>query len=248
MSIWRLEWYRLFRTRRWIGLGVAYVLFGFLGSILTKYQDVIFRNVGGGIKVIAPPPSVGQAIGSYVSNASQIGLLVAVVVAAGSLGFDARPEWAAFLRTRVLWMGQIVLPKSTVNALAAAAAFVLGMLAAWYETVILIGPVDVPGMLAGLVYGSLYLAFAVAVVALSAGLARSVVGVVGLALAFLIALPILGQIGVVKPWLPSELVGAPVALVEGGSAASFLRAAGVSVAATAAALWTAARLLADREI
>jgi ABC-2 type transport system permease protein len=248
VSIWRLEISRLFRTRRWIGLGIAYVLFGFLGPILTKYQEAIFRNVGGDIKVIAPPPSAKQAISSYVGNASQIGLLVAVIVAAGSLAFDARPEWAAFLRTRVRRMEQVVLPKYVVNALASASAFVLGMLAAWYETAILIGPVDAAGMLAGLLYGSLYLAFAVAVVAVCAGLARSVAGTVGLSLAFLIALPILGRIGMVKPWLPSELVGAPVTLVEGGSVGAFLRAAGVSAAATVAALWAAARLLSIREV
>ncbi|HZD79976.1 MAG TPA: hypothetical protein VE646_08040 [Actinomycetota bacterium] len=248
MSLWKLEWYRLFRTRRWIGLVVVYLLFGLLGPIITRYQEALFRNVGGGIKVIAPPPTVAQAVSSYVSNASQVGLLVVVVIAAGSLGFDARPEWAAFLRSRVPGPATILVPKFTLNAAAAVAAFVLGMLAAWYETVVLIGEVSIPAMIAGMAYGSLYLAFSVAVVALSAALARGVAGVAGLSLAVLIALPILGQVGVMKPWLPSELVGAPVDLVGGGSAATFLRAAGVSLGATAVALWAAARLLSAREV
>jgi ABC-2 type transport system permease protein len=248
VSIWRLEWLRLFRTRRWIGLAAAYVLFGFLGPILTRYQEAIFRHVGGGITVIVPPPSAGQAIGAYVDNASQIGLLVAIVVAAGSLGFDAHPEWAAFLRTRVSGMGSLIVPKFTVNVIAVGAAFTVGMLAAWYETVILIGSVDPPAILAGIACGWIYLSFSVAVVALCAGLARSVVGVVAIALSILIALPILGQVGVSAWWLPSALVGAPVRLVEGASATSFLRAAGVGTVATAAALWAAGRLLARREI
>ena len=247
MSIWRLEWLRLFRTRRWIGLAAPYVLFGFLGPILTRYQEAIFRHVGGGITVIVPPPSAGQAIGSYVDNAGQIGLLVAIVVAAGSLGFDAHPEWAAFLRTRVS-VGSLVMPKFTVNVIAVAAAFMLGMLAAWYETVVLIGHVDPPALLAGIAYGWIYLAFSVAVVALCAGVARSVVGIAAIALSVLIALPILGQVGALASWLPSALVGAPVRLVEGASETSFLRAAGVGAVATVAALWAAGRLLARREI
>jgi ABC-2 type transport system permease protein len=195
-----------------------------------------------------PPPSVSQAIAAYVGNASQIGLLVAVVVAAGSLAFDARPEWAAFLRTRVGGIDDLVIPKFTVNALAAAVAFLAGMVAAWYETAILIGSPPVKGMLAGMACGSLYLGFAVAVVALCAAISRSVVGVVGLALGFLIALPILGQIGVLAAWMPSALVGAPVTLVEGAAASGFLKAAFVAIGAGVAALWAASRLLARREV
>jgi ABC-2 type transport system permease protein len=248
MSIWRLEWQRLFRTRRWIGLTVAYLLFGFAGPILTRYQEAIFRNLGGDITVIAPPPSVDQAIGSYVGNAAQIGLLVAVVVAAGSLAFDARPEWSAFLRTRVAGMNRLVIPKFTVNAVAAGAAYALGTLAAWYETAVLIGAPDVAGMLVGLVLGALYLGFAVAVVAAAAASARSVVATAGIALAALIALPILAKVGVVRPWLPSELIGAPVALSIGGAASDYLRAAATSIVAAVAGLWMAIRLLARREI
>jgi len=248
MSIWRLEWQRLFRTRRWIGLTAAYLLFGFAGPILTRYQEAIFRNVGGGITVIAPPPSVDQAIGSYVNNAAQLGLLVAVVIAAGSLAFDARPEWSAFLRTRVPGMSRLVLPKFTVNAVAAAAAYALGTLAAWYETAVLIGAPDVGGMILGLVFAVLYLGFAVAVVALAAALARSVVGAAGIALAVLVALPIIAQIGVLRAWLPSALVGAPVTLSIGGGAGDYLRAAATSIVAAVAGLWLAVRLLGRREI
>ena len=47
----------------------------------------------------------------YVSNVSQIGLLVAVVVAAGALAFDAKPEMGVFLRTRVSQIWDILVPR-----------------------------------------------------------------------------------------------------------------------------------------
>jgi hypothetical protein len=111
----------------------------------------------------------------------------------------------------------------------------------------LIGPLPLGGLVAGLVAGTLYLAFAIAVVACAAGLARSVIGAGGLALVVLIALPILGQVTALEPWLPSSLVGAPTALAEGAPASDFARAAVVTVALTPALLAGAVRLLARRE-
>jgi len=243
-----MEWVRLFRTRRWIALLAGYLLFGFLMPILTRYQEEIFRHVGGDVKVIMPPPTPSAAVASYISNASQVGLLVAVVIAAGALAFDARPEWSSFLRTRARTMSTIVLPKSVVCAVAVGLSFAAGMLAASYETSVLIGPLPAGGMLAGTLYGFLYLVFAVGVVTLCASLTRSVIGTAGLALGILIVLPILGQAAALKPWLPSELVGAPVALVDGKPAAEFLRAAASAAAVTAAATWFGVRRLARREL
>src|SRR5581483_4742849 len=108
VSLWAMEWARLVRTRRWIGLLAPFILFGFTGPLVTRYQRELFRNLGGGIRVIVPPPSVGQAIDSYVKNVAQIGLLAVVAVAAWAVAIDARPEWAAFLRTRTSAVGRLL--------------------------------------------------------------------------------------------------------------------------------------------
>jgi ABC-2 type transport system permease protein len=247
VSVWRLEALRLFRTLRWVGLLASFLLFGIAMPFLTRYQDAIFRNLGGDVQVTFPPPTPAQAIAAYLQNAMQIGLLVAVLVAAGSLAFDAKPEWAAFLRTRSRSPWDLVAPKYAVNAGATAACFALGLVAAWVGAGALIGSMPIGGLVWGLVYGGLYLAFAIAVVACTAALARSVIGAGGLALVVLIALPILGQIPWLEPWLPSTLVGAPTSLAEGAPASDFLRAAAITLAVTPALLAASVRLLAHRE-
>jgi hypothetical protein len=104
-------------------------------------------------------------------------------------------------------------------------------------------------MLAGVVLWWLYLGFAVSVVALAAGLSRSVVGAAGITVVVLLVLPLGAEVvGVVKPWMPSTLVGSLTALADGGSVTSFLRSAAVAIVATAACLLTAVRLLSRREI
>jgi ABC-2 type transport system permease protein len=249
MTIWRLEVLRLFRTFRWVGLAASYVVFGILGPVITRYQEALFRNVGNGITIIVPPPSAPQAIASYVGNAAQVGLIVTIFIAAGSLAFDARPEWAAFLRTRASSIGGILLPKFVVNAAAAAMSFAVGAVAAWLLTSVLIEDVPVGAMLAGIALWAVYLAFAVSVVALAAGLARSVIGAAGITAVVLLVMPLGAEVlGVAKPWMPSTLVGSLTTMVAGGSATEYLRAAGVAVLTTATCLLAAQRLLGRREL
>jgi ABC-2 type transport system permease protein len=248
VTVWQLERVRLLRTLRWAGLLASYLVFGISMPILTRYQDVIYRNLGGDVQVIVPPATPPQGIAAYLQNAMQIGLLVSVLLAAGSLAFDSRPEWAAFLRVRTRSLSHLVVPKFAVNAVASVVCFTLGLAAAWIGSTALIGSLPIATLLAGAAFGSLYLAFAVAVVAFTAGLARSVIGAGGLALAVLIVLPIVGQIPALEPWLPSTLVGSATAIAEGDAPTGFLRAAAVTVASAALLLWASGRLLARREV
>lgn len=247
MTLWRLELVRLVRSRRIIALLFVYAFFGLTGPMIARYIDELLARFGGGMQVVMPDPVPADGITQFLSNASQIGLLVVLVVAAGALAFDAKPELAAFLRTRAP-IPRLLAPRYAVALLAAGTAFTVGMLLAWYETVVLLGSLPVGAMLAGIGLSWVYLAFAVAVVALSAALVRSTLAVVGLAAGVLITLPVFGVLDVVSPWLPSTLVMAPDALVRGAEVGDYARAAGVTVVATAGALVAAVALLRRREL
>jgi ABC-2 type transport system permease protein len=248
MTLWRLEILRLVRTRRLLALVGVYLFFGLTGPLLARYMDRILANVGGDVQITVPPPTPAAGIAQFSSNAQQIGLLVVLVVAAGALAFDAKPEIATFFRTRVTSVRRLLVPRYTVATAAAGGAFVIGVLAAWYQTVVLIGAPPVAGILAGAVYGVLYLAFAVAVVALATAIARTTLTAVALSIGVLLALPLLGLFPSVGAWLPSHLVGALDALAAGGDSGDYLRAAAVSVAGTAGLLALTTRRLQRREI
>jgi ABC-2 type transport system permease protein len=189
-----------------------------------------------------------DGISMFSSNAGQLGLLVAVIIAAGVLAIDAKPGLSAFYRTRVRPVDRVVLPRYTVTASAVSGAYVLGALAAWYETVVLIGHLDPARFLLGIVFTVVYLWFAIAVVTLAASMARSVMAVAALAVAILLVLPIPGAIPAVKPWLPSTLLGAQVAMARTDPASDFVRATVVGVGAVAVLLLVALRGLRRREI
>lgn len=248
MNLWRLEWLRLVRTKRWLALVGIYVFFGLLGPLSARYLGEIVEQFGGGIEVTVPPAVPADGMAQFVSNASQLGLLVAVVVAAGSLAFDAKPEMGVFLRTRVGGVWDILVPRLTVSFLAIGAAFVLGALAAWYETAVLIGGLPIGGTIVGIAYGVLYLAVVVAVVAAAASRTENVLGAVLVTFAVLLAMPIVGIIGSIGRWLPAHLVGALSGLAGAASITEYLPAAAMSVAMIGLCLWLAVRWSQAREL
>lgn len=240
MTTWRLEWLRLTRSRRWIALVAVYLVFGLIGPVMAKYMAGLLEHVQSGITITVPPPQPKDGIVNYLSQVGQIGLIVVVAVSAGAMSFDTHRGISTFLRTRATGMWVLVAPRFTVNAVAAVLAYTLGLLAAWYETALLLGSLPVGAMLAGLLCESVYLVFAVAVVAASASFARGTLATVGIALATLIVLSIVGSIGAVHDWLPSTLSGATVELLSttqlSDYAASLLTAIAASVLLVAVAV------------
>jgi len=253
MSLVRLEWLRLWRTYRLLVLVVVFAFFGLLGPLTAAYLPEIIslasqsEDLGAAIELPDPVPVDG--IAQFIGNISQLGLIAVAAAAALALAVDARPGLAAFYRTRQPAARSWILPRWAATSLAAGAAWTVGLLAAVYETVVLIGPLPAGGMVVGWAAWVLYLAFAVAVVAVAAGVVRSTVAVTVVSVGLLIVLAIVGLIPQVGDWLPSHLVGAPAALAEqAAEATDYLGSAAVTVAATAALLWLATVLVRRREL
>jgi ABC-2 type transport system ATP-binding protein len=248
MTLWKLELARLVRTHRWMIVFGVFGLFAVLGPVTARYFNEILARFGEGVTIVAPDPRPVDGLIQFVSNASQLGLLAVVVVAAAALTLDAKPELAAFLRTKVTRPGFLVVPPYAVTAVVAIAALAAGTGVAWALTEALIGPLPAGRVVLGTVLGALFLGFAVAVVALVAGYTRSQAATVFGALGLLLLLPIVGIVDPVQPWLPSTLLTAVVALVEGVAATEFIRSALVTIVATTALLALAVRRFEQREL
>lgn len=248
MTLWRLEVLRLVRTHRWMILVGVYLFFAVTGPLTAAYFNELMARFGGDVTVVAPDPRPVDGLAQFLGNASQLGVLAVVIVAAGALALDARPEIAAFLRTRVPRASTLLLPRYAVVTAAAVVALIVSTGVAWAMTATLIGGLPAGAMVAGTLYGALYLAFAVAVLAAVAGYVRSQIGAVFATLAVLLALPALGLVPAVTPWLPSELLTAVVALADGVPATEFSRSALVTVAATGGLLSLAIHRFGQREL
>lgn len=251
MSIARLEWLRLWRTNRLAVLMLLFGLFGLLGPITAVYLPEIIglASAQEGFELTVPEPTPPDGIAQYIGNVGQLGLVAVAAIAAMALAVDARPGLAAFYRTRQRSAASWVLPRWLATTLAAVLGWTVGLAAATYETVVLIGELPLDRVLVGWTCWAVYLAFAVAVVALAAGLVRSTVGVTAAAVVGLLAIGAVGAIPQLGDWLPSTLVGAPTGLVQGGlDPADLLQPALVTVALTVAALALAVVLAQRREL
>lgn len=248
MTLWRLEVLRMVRTHRWTMVVGVYLVFGILGPISARYLNELVGNFAGDITIVLPDPRPVDGVTQFVSNATQLGLLAVVIVAASALAVDARTEVAAFLRTRVERATTLLWPRYVVVTLTAVLALVVGTAVAWGLTAAVLGPLPAGTMVLGTALGALYLAFAVAVVAAAGSVVRGVVPTVFAALVLLLLLPIVGVLPAVDPWLPSRLVTAVVALVEGEAASDYLRAVGVTVVVTPLLLLLAGRQLQRRDL
>jgi ABC-2 type transport system permease protein len=248
MNLWRLELARLRRTHRWMILVGVFGLFAVSGPVLVAYVEEILAQFGGDIVIEIPEQRPVDGIGGYLDNVNGIGVLAIVIVAAAALALDARPEVAAFLRTRIRRPHALVIPRYAVVAGASAASLVGGMAVAWLLTWSLIGTLPAGPMLLGTLYGALYVAFAVAVVAAVAGYTRGVVGTILASVIVLLLVALLGLIEPVRPWLPGDLLTAVLRLVEGTPAGEFARAVVVSLVVTPALLALAIHRFARREL
>jgi ABC-2 type transport system permease protein len=249
MSLWRLEWLRLVRTRRLLALVAVFGFFGLTAAPLARYLNDLLERFGGGeVQVLTGAPVPADAVANYVSNAGQLGLLVFVLVAAAALTIDAHRETAVFLRTRVRRPSQLVLPRFVLPWLAGSGAFTLGVGLTWYGTVLLLDGLPVGPMLLGTAAMWLYLAFVGSVVAVVAARSSSVVMTTAVSLGVALVLGIVGTIGDIGRWLPSGLVGALSSFAAGGSLLDPLPGALVTLVATAALLVLATRLAGHREL
>lgn len=248
MSVLRLEWLRLVRTRRWLVLALPLVFFGMAGPISIHYLPQLLASEFGELALRIPRPAASQGMAEYGEQVSTIGLIIVVAAAAGALCIDATPSLATFYRTRVDSVRKLLMPRYAVMAGAAVVSFVAGTLAAWYETTVLLGPVAAADVLVATALGSLYLMFAVAVVALASSLVRSTLATVGVSLCLLFLLPVIGIYPPAGKWVPSALAGAFGAVVAGEHPSTFFRPAVLTAALILVMLAVAIRGYTRREV
>ena len=246
MSLWRLEWLRLWRTQRLMILLAVFGALGLLGPLTARYLPDLMESFGEEAVGAVPPMTPPDGITQYMGNAIQIGMLAVAFIGAAALVFDAKPEIAVFLRTRAS-IRDIFIPRFTVAAAASAATFGFGMVIAYVGTGVLLEWLDLWAVIVGSMLFMLYLVFAIALVGVVASILRSVPGVALVSVGALIILGLLSIAGALAPWLPGALVGAIDSLIRGGEF-EYWRSIVVTVILIAAMVPFAIRRLEAREI
>ncbi|NNJ61391.1 MAG: hypothetical protein HKP61_10665 [Dactylosporangium sp.] len=257
-TLWRLEWARLVRTHQLLALGALFLLLGLCLPILTANLAWLLERSPDTRDLAATLPSAtpAEGIAAYTAQIAQLGLLVLIIGAAGPLCPYARNQPASYVwalgrghrRGRLPALAAIVLPRFLARAAWAVAAFLLGLGGAWYETAVLIGAPDPARLLAGALLGSLYLVWAIAVVAVIGAWASSAAVTASMAVLAVLLTGIAEIVPGAGRAMPTRLIEAPGELLRGAELTSYLPAAGVAVALTAGLVIAASALLDRREL
>jgi ABC-2 type transport system permease protein len=204
------------RTMRLVAVVAVFAFLGLLSPVFARYVREIVEAVGGGqFEGMIPEPVVGDAVVQFTKNMGQFGVLIAILVAMGSVATETERGTAAFLLTKPITRGAFVAAKViAIGALLALALAVAGVLC-WIYTTILFEPLPVAGFAGAVAVVWLSLAAFAAVTFLASVVTRSGLAAGGLGFGAFVATGILSALPAIGPYMPTSLWGAADALALG---------------------------------
>jgi len=208
MVVFRKEMQEQWRTHKVLIVVAVLFFFGLTSPLLAKYTPEMLAaipNIPAGLSGIIPTPTVADAIGQYVKNLSQFGILLALLMSMGSVAQEKERGTAALILTRPVPRGTFLLAKFAGLALTFAVSLLLAGLGCWFYTYLLFEALPWGAFLAQ--NGLMLLVFLVyiAMTLLCSTLVRSQAGAGGLAFGGLILLAGLGAIPRLAEYLPGQL-------------------------------------------
>ncbi|MHB0878047.1 MAG: ABC transporter permease subunit [Anaerolineae bacterium] len=233
----RKEMLEQWRSYRLLVVTVVFAIFGLTSPLLAKLAPELLRLVPGGesFAQLVPPPTVTDAVGQYVKNLSQFGILLAILLAMGAVAQEKERGTAALVLVKPMPRWAFLLAKFAALAATFLAATTVAAFGAYYYTLLLFEPLNLGGWLA--LNGLLLLFFLVfiAITLFASTIGRSQATVGAIAFGCLLLVLALGSVPGIGAYLPGRLLSWGTALVLGGATAAWAAVA-ISLALIAAAL------------
>jgi ABC-2 type transport system permease protein len=204
----RKELIEQWRSYRLVVVGVVLLVFGFASPLLAKYGPEIIRLAlpeGEEILKLIPSPTAADAVSQYLKNISQFGILLAVLMAMGSVAQEKDKGTAALMLVKPMPRGVFLAAKMVALGLTFAVGMVLAGAACYYYTMLLFEALSLPAWLAlnGLLL--LFILVYVALTLLCSTLSQSQVVSGALAFGFLVVLSALGAVPRLGEYMPGRL-------------------------------------------
>jgi ABC-2 type transport system permease protein len=232
----RKELLEAWRTLRLPIVAVAFLIIGFGSPVLARFTPELVRALAGSqLDIQLPPPTASDAVDQLLKNVTQLGTLIAILLASGSVATEKAQGTAALLLTGPADRAAFLVAKVAALGLTMAVAVAGATLTAWLYTAVLFAPLPIGSFatLGGLVW--LDLAVFVALTFLGSTLTRSALAAAGFGFAVLILLGVVGVLPTIGPALPTGLVATARSVALGSAEVDWrpvASAVGVIVVAT----------------
>ncbi len=203
----RKELRELWRTRKLLIVWVVLVAFGLMSPLIARLLPDLLKSMGEeqtNVQIIFSEPTVRDAIDQFISNMTQFGLLLAVLLSFGTIVGERERGQATLVFPHPLPRETFVLAKFAALAILFGSGLLLGAVADYLYTVLLFEAPDPAGFaaLVGLIY--LWLLCLIALSLLASTLGRTMTAAGGLAFAFVVAMLLADTF---THWAPGALTG-----------------------------------------
>ena len=235
------------RTYKLLIATAVFLVFGLGTPLLIKYTPQLIEMAGEDLVIQMPPPSAAMAIAEYASTIGQVGVLVAVLVAMGAVARERSRGTAAMVLSKPVSMGAFVTAKLTAMSATFLVALILGSVACFTYTVLLIEPADISTFLAVNLLVALFLIACLAITLFFSSIFKNQLAAGGIALAIIITQALLTQIPGFGDYLPARLIVWSADLLKDQAPAAW-GAVGVSIALIIACLYFSRLILQRREL
>ena len=208
------------RTHRLLIVVAILTLFGMASPVLAKYTPELLKmaipeDQAQGLLGLIPTATAGDSAAQYVKNTVQFGVLLALLMAMGSVAVEKDKGTAALMLVKPLPRWAFLLAKFAALGITFAAGVVLAGLASYLYTVLLFGTVSAAAWLAMNALILLCLLVYLALTLLCSTLTHSQIVAAGMAFGALILLAIVSALPKVGDWAPTQLANWGAALVMG---------------------------------
>jgi ABC-2 type transport system permease protein len=216
------------RTYRLPVVAIVFLLFGIISPVLARYTKQLLDALGsqatGGIQIVVPAPTVADAVDQLLKNLGQFGILIAILLAMGTVAAEKERGTAALILTKPASRLAFLLAKLVAVGLTLAVAVAVGCAIGYLYIQLLFadaglsagGYVEMAILLWLAIYAYAALTF------LGSTVTRSAAGGAGIGFVALIATGIIGGLPTVGPYMPLALTGPAARLAVGASVATDL--------------------------
>nr|WP_309098303.1 ABC transporter permease subunit [Fredinandcohnia onubensis] len=200
--LFKKEWIEMTRNFKILWIPLVFILLGIMQPVTSYYLPEIIKAAGElpegavfDIPVPTPQEVLVQTFGQY----SQIGILVLVLAFMGIVAAEKNSGVSDIILVKPVSFANYITAKWVSIAIMTLGSFLLGILASWYYTGVLIGNVEFGELMKGsLVYGT-WLLFLVTVTLLLSSLFKSNIFVAFMSL--LVAIGLSALTSLLSKWM-----------------------------------------------
>ncbi|WP_042461827.1 ABC transporter permease [Neobacillus dielmonensis] len=246
LVLFRKEWLEMVRNYKVIWLPLVFVVFGLLQPITLYYLPDILKNAGNmpeGTVIKIATPSSGEVLCETLSQFNQMGILVIVLAFMGIVAAERRSGMMKMILVKPVTYTSYILSKWVSALLLTFVSLSLGMLAAWYYTILLIGSFPFVDLAQGTGIYFIWISFLLTFTLFlssrlkSSGLIAALALLLGIVLS--LVTPLLEKW---MKWSPAQLTGAASSLLtEGAAQGNVLLPLTITILLTALFLYLAVR-------